>query len=195
MKDQQIFGALAPVVRQLDAQQISYCIGGSVASCLHGFVRTTMDADLLVDLRHDHVDAFVKALDTDYYVSAPMIVDAVSRRRSFNIMLYETMFKVDFFIAKARAFDQSALSRAQCKLISGATSTIEVRVASPEDLVLLKLEWYRKSNDTSERQWRDVQEVLKVSRDGLDIPYLRHWASELNLSELLEEALADAGAC
>ena len=45
----------------------------------------------------------------------------------------------------------------------------------------------------SERQWLDVLGVLKVQRDLLDTGYLRYWASELKLSDLLNQAFDDAG--
>lgn len=60
-----------------------------------------------------------------------------------------------------------------------------------EDSVLRKLEWRRLSGG-SERQWRDVIGVLRVQGSGLDSEYLRHWASELDLSEDLERALREA---
>lgn len=45
----------------------------------------------------------------------------------------------------------------------------------------------------SERQWNDVLGVLKVQKNLLDMKYLRHWASELAIVDLLEHALSDAG--
>jgi hypothetical protein len=35
--------------------------------------------------------------------------------------------------------------------------------------------------------------VLKVQAGALDSAYLRHWAKELDLTSLLEQALTDAG--
>jgi hypothetical protein len=64
-------------------------------------------------------------------------------------------------------------------------------VASPEDTVLAKLEWFRLGGETSERQWWDVVGVLKVTSD-VDRAYLRHWAASLGVADLLERALADA---
>jgi hypothetical protein len=58
--------------------------------------------------------------------------------------------------------------------------------------VLSKLEWYEKGGRTSERQWRDVLGILKVQRGRLDLDYLRSWATELAITDLLDQALLDA---
>ena len=44
----------------------------------------------------------------------------------------------------------------------------------------------------SERQWRDVIGILKVRAGILDLEYLRKWASELDVIDLLEKALSDS---
>jgi len=64
-------------------------------------------------------------------------------------------------------------------------------VASPEDTVLAKLEWFRLGGETSERQWWDIVGVLKVTEDA-DRTYLSRWAASLGVADLLERALADA---
>ena len=66
-------------------------------------------------------------------------------------------------------------------------------VATAEDTILAKLEWYRMGGGVSERQWRDVLGVMKVQADRLDLAYLRQWADQLNVSDLLERALTEAG--
>ena len=64
-------------------------------------------------------------------------------------------------------------------------------VASPEDTVLAKLEWFRLGGESSERQWWDIVGVLKVTEDA-DRTYLWRWAASLGVADLLERALADA---
>ncbi len=103
------------------------------------------------------------------------------------------MFKVDVFVAKSRPFDRSALSRISQENIGEPEDELQVWLPSAEDVVLNKLEWYRLGEEVSERQWLDVQGVLKVQRGGLDLGYLRKWAHELNVQDLLERALAEAG--
>ncbi|HLF74383.1 MAG TPA: hypothetical protein VI524_08560 [Anaerolineales bacterium] len=44
--------------------------------------------------------------------------------------------------------------------------------------------------EVSDRQWRDVLGVLKTRQGDLDLDYLRRWANELKVSDLLERALA-----
>jgi hypothetical protein len=45
----------------------------------------------------------------------------------------------------------------------------------------------------SDRQWGDVQGILKVQADALDYGYLKRWGAEWGLSDLLNRALVDAG--
>lgn len=44
----------------------------------------------------------------------------------------------------------------------------------------------------SERQWQDVLGMMKVQKVRLDLDYLKKWASELNVRDLLERALLEA---
>ena len=45
----------------------------------------------------------------------------------------------------------------------------------------------------SERQWQDVLGILKVQEDLLDMNYLRYWTAGLELADLLEQAISEAG--
>ena len=60
-------------------------------------------------------------------------------------------------------------------------------------MILHKLQWYRLSDETSERQWLDVLGVLKVQGASLDHSHLLHWAQALGITKLYERALNEAG--
>jgi len=64
-------------------------------------------------------------------------------------------------------------------------------VATAEDTVLRKLEWYRAGGETSERQWNDLRGVLKVSGAQLDREYMYEWARYLKIDDLLDRLLAE----
>jgi hypothetical protein len=191
MLTEQIAVTLA-VVEALDAFGVPYAIGGSFASALHGVMRATMDADLVADLRLEHVEPLAQALGDAFYADAEMMRDAIRRQGSFNLIHLGTMFKVDVFVAKPRAFDRSQLARRQLHLLSEDPER-HAYVTSAEDVVLSKLEWYRMGGEVSDRQWRDVLGVLKVQGDRLDQDYLRRMSVELGVTDLLERVLEEAG--
>ena len=174
----------------LDELSIPYVIGGSVASIIHGMLRTTMDVDIVADLQSAHVQPFAAAFQDAFYADEQMIQQAVRCRGSFNLIHLETMFKVDIFLTKARAFDQQQLMRRVAAPVSDDEAK-QIWILSAEDIVLAKLDWFRFGGEMSERQWRDILGVLKTQRGHLDTIYMRHWAQDLDLTDLLERALQE----
>ena len=176
------------VTQVLESLGIPYLIGGSLASTLYGMVRTTQDSDIVAEMRLEHLQPFVSALQGEFYLDDEMIAEAIQRHSSFNIIHRETMFKVDVFIPHPRPFLHSQISRSQKQTFLFKTE-ISAQFASPEDTILAKLEWYHLGGEVSERQWRDILGILKTRAGALDLGYLRKWADELEVNDLLECAL------
>jgi hypothetical protein len=78
-------------------------------------------------------------------------------------------------------------------LLFEGEGSLRCYLASPEDIILSKLEWYKNGGRVSERQWLDLQGVMKVQGQQLDTAYLKKWALTLSISELLDSALLEAG--
>ena len=179
------------VTSVLEKLGISYVIGGSLASTLYGMVRTTQDSDIITEMRSEHIQSFVSSLQREFFIDEEMIADSIQNNSSFKIIHRDTMFKVDVFIPRPRPFQQSQLARAQRQIFDLESET-SANFASPEDTVLSKLEWYRMGGEVSERQWRDTLGVLKTRAGELDLDYLRKWAKELKVSDLLERILKES---
>jgi len=192
MKQADIVVALDVVIACFEKLGIEYYIGGSVASSAYGIARATMDVDIVANVEAGQVDRFVEVLETDYYIDAGMIREAIRRSTSFNLVHLETMIKIDVFIAKDQPYDSEAFARRQADTLD-EESCRKFYLSSPEDVVLNKLQWYQKGGSVSEQQWKDVLGVLKVQGDKLDLEYLKYWASRLNLSDLLNRSFDDAG--
>ena len=180
------------VVSNLERLNIPYMVAGSFASSFYGFARFTQDADVIVNLSPDQVDAFSQAFGRAFYVDRGLIEQALKTGMSFNIIHFESSFKVDFFILGNQPFNQEEFSRRRLKQVS-PDSEAQAYLQTQEDAVLSKLEWYRRGSGVSEVQWRDVIGILKNQAEQLDFDYLRKWAGELGVSELLERANQEAG--
>jgi hypothetical protein len=175
----------------LEKLGIPYLIGGSLASTLHGMIRTTQDSDIITQMQMEHIQPFVSSLQDEFFIDEEMIADAIQHNSSFNIIHRDTMFKVDIFIPLSRPFQQSQLSRAQRQAFDLETQ-MSANFASAEDTILSKLEWYRMGGEISERQWRDILGILKTRVGELDMEYLKKWAKDLNVNDLLERVLRES---
>jgi hypothetical protein len=193
MKEPDILAVALQVIDALDSLNVPYVVGGSMASIVHGTVRSTMDVDVVTDLKPDQVEQFLSLLKDDFYFDESAARQAVMAQSNFNLIHLDTMFKVDLFIPKARVFDSQQLARrVGLKLVPDSESTIWV--LSAEDTILIKLEWFMLGGETSERQWLDILGVIRNQGSSLDLGYLRETAQLLNVADLLKRAFDDVGA-
>ncbi|MFW6164353.1 MAG: hypothetical protein ACODAJ_16410 [Planctomycetota bacterium] len=174
------------VVRHLDEAALPYMITGSVASGRYGEVRSTFDTDIVVDAEWPALREFVRSFGDEFYADEQMARDAWARASMFNIIHFASGQKIDIIRRKNRKYSRVAFQRRRIEQAMG----VEVALISPEDSILSKLEWSKKGE--SERQYRDALGVAKAQRTALDLAYLRRWASELRVSELLDRLLTDA---
>lgn len=183
-----LFAALKPVIEAFESLSVSYYLGGSVASSFYGVPRTTLDVDLVADLEAGHALPLIARLGDQYYASQEAIFDAIARKSCFNVIHLPSMFKVDVFVAKPGLYDRQALARRRSGAVSLGGVAEDFMIASPEDIILSKLQRFRLGRQVSERQWQDVLGVLRVQGPRLDEAYLEHWAGELGIGDLLARA-------
>ncbi len=181
---------LTDVAATMEMAQARYVFVGSVASSRHGDPRTTNDIDVLTDLQLPQIARFIEVLGDDYYFNrAASIRKAIDNHRSFNLIHLASMIKIDVFCPAPNSIGWQTLERRQSQF----TSTHEEHfVASPEDTIIAKLDWFRKGGEVSERQWTDVLGIIKMQDDILDFDYLREWAARLRVDDLLERVLREA---
>lgn len=180
------------VIGALDQLGVPYVVGGSIASSIYGKPRATQDVDVIADLQDEHIPPFIAALQNDFYLDEPAIRDAVRRRSTFNVIHLVTMFKVDVFVAKDDAATAQELARRR-SYVPPEAPHIEISLASPEDVVVQKLYWYRLGDHVSERQWTDAMSVLSVRGKDLDQSYMHDLAIVMGVDDLLVRALREAG--
>ena len=192
MKTPDILSALDPVIDAFERLAIPYYISGSIASSLHGMARATMDIDIVADIKAVHVTKLKQFLREDYYIDEDMINSAIETASSFNLIHFNTAFKIDIFIYKDEPYQQRALER-RIKDRFDEERDSYYYFSSAEDSIIAKLKWFEQGNRISERQWLDVLGVIKVQGENLDIRYLETWTRTLGLFGLLERAFIECG--
>jgi len=180
------------VAALLDELGVRWLVGGSLASSFHGVPRSTQDVDFVAELEHQHVHPLIDAAGDAFYSDAQMITDAIDRRRSFNLLHLATNFKIDVFVPALDPLTRTEMERRQ-RILVREQPPARLWVASPEDIILQKLHWFRLGEEVSERQWRDALGVLQVRTD-LDRDYIDKWAQRTELTRLWERLKAEADA-
>ncbi len=169
---------LAHLAASLELLQIRYLVTGSMATIAYGEPRFTNDIDVVVALLGDKIDAFCARFPApEYYCPRHMVADAVRKKWQFNIIHPASGLKIDVIIATDSDFDRSRLSRGE-RIATGDDAFVSF--ASPEDVILKKLVYYREGG--SEKHLRDIAGVLKVQGDRVDRTYITAWADRLGVS-------------
>ncbi len=184
--------AFVRFLEAMDELEIPYMVGGSAASAVHGIWRATGDVDFVVRLRPERIEELVRRLEREYYIDAGQIRSAIEHDRSFNVIHLASGYKFDLFPLTGDLFQQTEFRRRRSE--RGAPlggDPVELFVATPEDVILSKLRWYRLGGGVSEHQWNDVLGVIAVQGHRLDMAYLRQWADYLKVSDLLEQAITE----
>ncbi len=170
------------VLEVLDSLDVAYMVGGSLASSIYGIPRTTQDIDLVAEIPLTRVQELSAALQPDFYADAELIEDAIRRGTAFNLIHHASGYKFDIFPVPPDEYYRLQLRRREM-------SPGGFPVVTPEDIILMKLLWYRRGGEISERQWTDARGVVELRRARLDFDYMREWAKPLGIEDLLARLL------
>lgn len=172
--------AIANVVGFLRTLAIPYMLTGSVAASYHGRPRATHDADLVIDPTPAQLDGLLESLAAaGFYVDPDGAREALRRRGQFNAIETRYACKIDLIVRRDRPFSEAEFAR---RVVVDLSFGREISIVTPEDAILSKLEWARKSGD-SEKQLADAAGVLQLNQ-SLDRAYIERWAQELGVTDL-----------
>lgn len=184
MEQEKLLKTISKILADLN---IPYIITGGIAVVVWGRPRFTADIDVVIELVPQKIKKLAHALlqiDKDVYVDEEMMKTALSNQGEFNFIHPGAGLKVDFWILKNDAFDKERIRRRIAKKVAGQ----ELYFTSPEDLILIKLKWFKESQST--RQLEDIASVLRIQKN-LDFDYLKRWAKKHSTLEILERLLIE----
>jgi hypothetical protein len=145
--------------------------------------RATVDLDFVIGVTGEALAAFVQSATAAGFVAFDPKPVEFSRMKLLRMQFQEPdarLLTLDFLLADDE-YKRAALDRA----VSIRLGEQEVRIAAPEDVILLKLLGGRGQDMV------DAENIVRVQRDTLDRSYLRQWAGRLALTDALDKLLAD----
>jgi hypothetical protein len=186
-------GEIARILHAVfESLNIPYYITGGVCAIAYGDPRTTRDLDVVIECEPSEIITMVTQLEGEGFYCPPGAVEDIQsgRGRVLSVTHMQLVLNADIVLNANTEFDRSKMERRRLEAI-GLDESEQFWLASPEDVILAKLLWGQQSQ--SEKQWRDVLGVLKVQGDSLDFAYMTQWAARLDLTELVQRAIAAAG--
>jgi hypothetical protein len=169
---------LQRITLALDHAGIPYMLTGSFASAYYGSLRSTQDIDLVIGATSTRFATFIESINPDeYYCDLDAALEAHKNKSMFNIIDRRTGWKIDIIICKDRPFSKEEFGRRQSVTMEGTALV----VATPEDVILAKLEWAKLAQ--SQRQIDDAAGILRMRSDSLDRAYLDKWVRDLGLEK------------
>jgi hypothetical protein len=182
--------AIAAIVAGiLEAVDLRYAIGGSVAASLMGEPRSTLDLDIMIERDVEKTRLLALKLLETCYVDQESAVVAARTHGTFNAIHLDSSMKIDFFVAEDSRLATEALAHRRRVEPAGSSALYFYAL---EDLVARKLVWFRLGGGVSERQWRDVIGMLRINAGSVDLERLRALALSADVLDLLEAAIVEA---
>jgi len=165
------------VAERLEKAAIPYMVSGSIAMNYYAQPRLTRDIDIIVELAPTDTQRIIELFEPDFYIDEEAVRTAIARQSLFNVIHNDLIVKVDFIVKKDIPYRKNEFSRRFLVKID----SFKLWLVAAEDLILSKLVWAKDSH--SQMQLNDIRNLL-ASVPDLDLGYIEHWATELNIIDL-----------
>jgi hypothetical protein len=174
---QGLIPTFSSVIQKLEGKQIPYMIVGSVAAMIYGEPRLTHDMDLVINIAPADASKFEALFPLEEFYCPPkeVLTSEIVHHGQFNLIHHETGLKIDLMVRKETAHALSEFSRRRKVPF---WQSFEAYVASPEDVIIKKLDFYRQGG--SEKHLTDIRGIL--AQTEIDQSYLQEWIIKLGLT-------------
>jgi hypothetical protein len=167
--------------RRFDSIGARWMLVGSVAGSFYGLGRSTLDIDLVVDLKSRPPVLIARSVEPEYFIDEVALQDAATSGAMVNGLVAEGVgFKVDLNPLGSDPFDRAAFARRRREDWLG----VPVSIITPSDLVISKLRWAAESG--SERQLADVRQIMAMELFDEHDADFQQWLTRLGLRDVLD---------
>ncbi len=175
--------ALSHFLKVLNSLSIPYMITGAYAVSYYGMPRATHDLDVVIEIAAKDVEKTCRGLKKTCEIDEKMIENAVQYRTHFSVIYSKGDLRADFWVLKNKPIENTKFERRQKISLFG----IPTFMISPEDIVLTKLDWYKRSKNT--KHMDDAVGIIKVQGKKLDVIYIKDVFDKLGIEKYWEQAV------
>ncbi|MBT9171291.1 MAG: hypothetical protein DDT18_01664 [Actinobacteria bacterium] len=170
------------VINLFNKYNIPYMLTGGLAVTVWGRARSTLDIDIVLDIKKSDIEKLTSAFKKEnFYIDEEAVKMALDKKISFNAIDFETNTTIDCYLVGNNEYEEGRFQRKIIRNIVG----VKVNVISPEDLILIKLLWYKDSGST--RHLEDAESIFKITK--IDLKYIQEWSIKQSTSEIFKEIL------
>ncbi len=159
---------------------------GSYSSNHYGIARNTQDADFVVQLNDEDIEALMKTLASTHSLEPQVSFETVTGKSKYEIHVKDSEFLIELFLLSDDEYDASRWSRRLPKIICGQTAYLP----TAEDVIINKLRWALVAGRAKDID--DTINVVAVQGESLDWSYISHWCRKLGTTKLLEHIQEEA---
>jgi hypothetical protein len=175
------------IIALFERLSVRYGIGGSVAAMSYSkTARFTIDVDFMFDATAATLELFVSEVEKwQVYIDPFETIAEVNlpSRLPINIVDGMTGTKADLFIVHASGLDVSIMNRLRRRKLY-VQPDVYAWFMSPEDVILYKLIYFKKSEGASQKHPTDIHAMLRAIYAELDQDYLEKWGQESGVLDL-----------
>jgi len=164
-------------------EKIEIVFTGGIAVGVYGIPRATYDVDGIALIGEEKIKGVLSALKKEGFKHDPKKpVKAIQGMPFVTLVYSKYKIYVDLFLARDK-FQREIISRSRVFPFN----RIRIKVVSPEDLILIKLQAGR------ERDIEDIRGIISESQSKLDFGYLKNWAKKLGVDLFLRDEFESLG--
>jgi hypothetical protein len=177
----QVDDCVHAVFDALNEHQVPFMLVGALSSNFYGIPRSTLDADLVIELGSKSLAGVLERLKDRVRLDPQMIFETVTMSRAFRADVIGMDFTIEFFLLGAEPYHQERFHRRRRVRYRDRDVCFPTR----EDVVVQKLRWARP------KYLEDARDVIAVQGDdAFDWDYIHRWTETHGTRELLDEIRA-----
>ena len=171
--------AVCAILDALTAAGLPHMVTGGLAQNAYGIMRSTNDADIVIEMEGGDFSAFARALPGELILDQQISFETITGSRRHIVAVRGSPFRIELFFLGADAHHRERFSRRKWQHLPDLQR--DAWIASADDMIVQKVRWGRR------KDLDDAEGILSVQGASLDFPYIEKWCAAHGTFERLAE--------